>query len=74
MLAKYSRKKILLYTLIIISFIVMESPFILLANLLEPTILGIPFFIFWNLLWWFITSLLFLIGYLTDWGSKSVDY
>lgn len=74
LLSKYYRKKVILYSLILICFLVMESPLILLANSVQPMVLGIPFFIFWNLLWWFITTVLFLIGYFIDWGSKSVDY
>jgi hypothetical protein len=67
---KVPGKKILLYSLIILSFIMMESPVILLANKIEPIILGIPFLLFWNLIWWFVLTVLFLIGYLTNWGSK----
>lgn len=70
MLAKYPKKKIMLYTMIIICFIIMESPLILLANKAEPFVLGLPFLIFWNLLWWFIGTVLFLVGYITNWGSR----
>ncbi|WP_210470668.1 hypothetical protein [Sporosarcina sp. 6E9] len=67
---KVPGKKVLLYSLIILCFIMMESPVILLANKVEPIILGIPFLIFWSLIWWFVLTVLFLIGYLTNWGSK----
>lgn len=73
MLSKYPRKKLVLYSLIVICFIFMETPLILVANTTEPFVLGLPFFLFWNLLWWFITTLLFLIGYLTNWGSQSIE-
>lgn len=67
---KVPGKKILLYSLIVLCFIMMESPMILLANKVEPIILGIPFLLFWNLIWWFVLTVLFLIGYLTNWGSE----
>lgn len=49
----------------------LESPLILLANQVEPTIMGIPFFFVWNLGWWIFLTALFLVAYLTNWGSKS---
>ncbi|QUW20867.1 hypothetical protein JSQ81_13705 [Sporosarcina sp. Marseille-Q4063] len=64
-------KKILLYSLIILCFIMMESPMVLLANKIEPIILGIPFLLFWTLIWWFALTVLFLIGYLINWGSET---
>lgn len=67
---KIPAKKILLYSLIIIGFIMMESPVIMLANKIEPIIFGVPFLLFWNLIWWFFVTALFLVGYLTNWGSK----
>lgn len=70
MYSKYPRKKKLLYVLIILVFIVLETPLIMMANSSEPFVLGMPFFLFWNLLWWFIGTVLFLIAYLTNWGSK----
>lgn len=70
MFKKYPKRKIVLYTLILIGFIILETPLILLANKAEPFILGLPFFIFWNLFWWFILTVLFLVGYLTNWGSE----
>ncbi|WP_368505728.1 DUF3311 domain-containing protein [Alkalihalophilus sp. As8PL] len=70
MFQRYPTKKKVLYSLIILSFIVMETPLILLANTTEPFVLGMPFFLFWNLLWWFVLTALFLIGYLINWGSK----
>jgi hypothetical protein len=73
MFSKYPRKKIVLYSLIILFFIMMETPMILLANKVEPFVFGLPFFLFWVLLWWFICTVLFLIGYITNWGSKSPE-
>ncbi len=70
MYSKYPRKKKLLYVLIILVFIVLETPLIMMANSSEPFVLGMPFFLFWNLLWWLIGTVLFLIAYLTNWGSK----
>ncbi|WP_068676774.1 DUF3311 domain-containing protein [Oceanobacillus sp. Castelsardo] len=73
MFSKYPRKKIVLYSLIILFFIMMETPMIMLGNKVEPFVFGLPFLLFWVLLWWFICTALFLIGYLTNWGSKSTD-
>lgn len=70
MFSKYPRKKKLLYILVILVFLVLETPLIMMANTSEPFVLGMPFFLFWNLLWWFIGTALFLIAYLTNWGSK----
>ncbi|MCL7745665.1 DUF3311 domain-containing protein [Halalkalibacter alkaliphilus] len=72
MLSRYPRKKVLLYSLIILVFVVLETPLIMLANTSDPFVFGLPFFLFWNLLWWFIGTALFLIAYLTDWGSKPI--
>lgn len=73
MFSRYLRRKVWLYIFIVLYFVMMETPLILLANKAEPFILGLPFFLFWNLLWWFIGTSLFLIGYLINWGSKSTD-
>ncbi|MBM7702743.1 hypothetical protein [Metabacillus iocasae] len=70
MFGKYPRKKVLLYSLIVLCFLIMETPLILFANTSEFVVMGIPFFLFWNLLWWFVTTVLFFIGYITNWGSK----
>jgi len=71
-LSKYPQMKKWLYSMLILVFLILETPFILMANAAEPFVLGLPFFLFWNLLWWLIGTILFFIAYLTDWGSKSV--
>lgn len=63
-------KRIVYTILIIIGLIMLEGPFILLANRIEPMILGMPFLLFWTLLWWFICTLVFFIAYQTNWGKK----
>ncbi|WP_252106048.1 MULTISPECIES: hypothetical protein [unclassified Halomonas] len=67
------RPKLVLYAGIIISFVMLESPLILLANRIEPMILGAPFLLAWNLFWWFVLTALFLAAYLTNWGSESAS-
>ncbi|ERN51459.1 DUF3311 domain-containing protein [Alkalihalophilus marmarensis] len=69
MFKRYPKKKKILYSLIILCFIVLETPLILLANTTEPFVLGMPFFLFWNLVWWFVLTGLFFIGYMINWGS-----
>ncbi len=69
MLHSSSARKRWLYFAILVGFIVLESPLILMANHATPFVLGLPFFLFWNLLWWAVLTLLFLVGYLTHWGS-----
>ena len=61
--------KISLYGSMILSFLMLESPAIMLANRIEPMVFGIPFLIVWNLFWWFVLTALFLLAYLTNWGS-----
>lgn len=63
--------KLVLYGGILLGFVMLESPLIMLANQVEPMVLGMPFFFFWNLAWWFAITVLFLIAYLTDWGSHT---
>ncbi|UYG00297.1 hypothetical protein [Halomonas sp. GD1P12] len=65
------RPKLVLYAGIIISFVMLESPLILLANQIEPLIMGVPFLLAWNLFWWFVLTALFLAAYFTNWGSAS---
>ncbi|KPQ31059.1 hypothetical protein [Halomonas sp. HL-93] len=63
--------KLALYGGIIFSFLMLESPVIMLANRIEPMVLGIPFLIVWNLFWWFVLTALFLVAYFTNWGSPA---
>lgn len=61
--------KLALYAAMILGFAMLESPMLLFANRVEPFNMGMPFLFFWNLLWWAFLTALFLVGYLTDWGS-----
>ena len=63
--------KLSIYGGMIFSFFMLESPIIMLANLIEPMVLGIPFLIVWNLFWWFALTALFLVAYFTNWGSPT---
>lgn len=62
------KKRYVFTTLIILGLIMMESPIILLANRVEPFILGMPFLIFWVLFWWLFCTIVFLIAYRANWG------
>ncbi|WP_184404167.1 DUF3311 domain-containing protein [Geomicrobium halophilum] len=46
----------------------LESPIILLANRIEPTIFGLPFLIAWVLIWWSFCTIIFFIAYKLNWG------
>lgn len=63
--------KLALYAGMILGFVMLESPVIMLANYIDPIILGMPFLFFWNLVWWVFLTALFLVAYLTDWGSRT---
>ena len=68
----YSRKFVI-YSLMILGFVMLESPMILVANQVEPMIMNIPFFLLWNLGWWAFITILFLVAYVTDWGSSRIS-
>ncbi|MDR5860168.1 hypothetical protein FZZ93_07165 [Halomonas eurihalina] len=65
-------RKLALYGSMFLGFLMLESPMILVANQIEPMIMGVPFFFIWNLGWWAFLTALFLVAYLTNWGSESV--
>ncbi len=64
-------KKLALYGGMILGFIMLESPLIMMANKVEPMIMGAPFLLVWNLGWWAFLTTLFLVAYLTNWGSST---
>lgn len=69
---KYSPPlKLSIYGGMLFSFIMLESPIIMLANRIEPMVMGLPFLLVWNLLWWFVLTALFLVAYFTNWGSPA---
>jgi len=61
--------KLSLYGGMLFSFIMLESPLIMLANRIEPMVMGLPFLLVWNLFWWFVLTALFLVAYFTNGGS-----
>lgn len=63
--------KLSIYGGMLFSFIMLESPIIMLANRIEPMVMGLPFLLVWNLLWWFVLTALFLVAYCTNWGSPA---
>ncbi|MFI8979535.1 hypothetical protein [Pseudomonas sp. BMW13] len=68
---RFTPLKLALYAGILLGFVMLESPLVMLANVADPFILGMPFLFFWNLLWWSLITLLFLVGYWCNWGSRS---
>ncbi|ALM53345.1 hypothetical protein [Halomonas huangheensis] len=69
----FTTRKLVIYGGLLLGFIMLESPLILVANQVEPMIMGVPFLFVWNLVWWAFLTVLFLVAYLTNWGSKSVS-
>ncbi|PCF95986.1 hypothetical protein [Vreelandella nigrificans] len=63
--------KLSIYGGMILGFLMLESPAIMLANRIEPMLMGLPFLLVWNLFWWFVLTALFLVAYLTNWGSPT---
>ncbi|GKW48853.1 hypothetical protein [Halomonas sp. NCCP-2165] len=63
--------KLYLYAGILLGFVMLESPLIMTANQIEPMVMGVPFFFIWNLGWWAFLTSLFLVAYLTNWGSRT---
>ena len=63
--------KLARYSGMLLGFFMLESPIIMLANRIEPMLMGLPFLLAWNLFWWFALTALFLVAYLTNWGSPS---
>lgn len=64
-------RKLSLYASMMVCFVMLESPLILIANSIEPMLFGLPFFLVWNLFWWFVLTMTFLVAYLTNWGSPT---
>ncbi|WP_249977867.1 hypothetical protein [Vreelandella olivaria] len=71
MLTYLTPRKLALYAGILFCFFMLESPIIMWANQIEPMLFGMPFFFLWNLFWWFALTALFLVAYLTNWGSPT---
>ena len=51
--------KLSIYGGMLFSFFMLESPLIMLANRIEPMVMGLPFLLVWNLFWWFALTALF---------------
>lgn len=66
---KSTKIRILFIAATVLGLIMMESPIILLANRVEPTILGFPFLLAWVLFWWAFCTLVFLVAHLMNWGK-----
>lgn len=66
-------RKIAIYAGMLLGFVMLESPVIMIANKVDPMIMGVPFLFVWNLGWWAFLTGLFLVAYLTNWGSGSVS-
>lgn len=62
-------RKLAIYGAMLLGFAMLESPMIMIANRIEPTVMGIPFLFIWNLGWWAFLTALFWVAYLTNWGS-----
>lgn len=65
------KEKHIYIILVIVVMLMLEGPFILMANKIEPMIFGLPFLLFWVLLWWLIATILFLVAFLRNWGNNN---
>ncbi|BBO56042.1 hypothetical protein [Cobetia sp. AM6] len=66
---RFTTRKVAIYGSMLLGFLMLESPLMLMANQIEPMVMGIPFFLVWNLVWWGFLTAVFLYAYLTNWGS-----
>ncbi|WP_016853853.1 hypothetical protein [Halomonas smyrnensis] len=66
----FRSRKLAIYGGMLLGFVMLESPMILVANQIEPMVMGIPFLLLWSLGWWAFLTALFLVAYLTHWGSS----
>ncbi len=62
--------RVVLIGLVILGLVMMESPVILWANKVNPMVLGMPFLLFWVLLWWAFCTVVLLIAFKLNWGKK----
>ncbi|QEM82608.1 hypothetical protein [Halomonas binhaiensis] len=67
----FTTRKLAIYGGMLLGFIMLESPLVMVANHVEPMVMGVPFLFVWNLGWWAFLTILFLIAYLTNWGSTT---
>lgn len=65
-----NKLRIFLIAMPTIGLIMLESPILLLANSIEPVLLGFPFLIVWVLFWWAFCTIMFFIAYKMDWGKS----
>jgi len=63
-------RRIAFTVLIILGLVMMESPIILFVNKVEPTVMGMPFLLFWILFWWAFCTIVFLVAYRMNWGKN----
>lgn len=63
-------KKSYIYSILgIFGLFMMEGPVILLANRIDPVIMGMPFLLFWILFWWLFCTVVFFVAYRRNWGK-----
>ncbi len=63
------KKKHLYFVLLLFGFLMLESPTILLANKATPFVMGMPFLLFWVLLWWSFCTVVAFLAYRSNWGK-----
>lgn len=66
--------KLSIYSVMLFSFFMLESPIIMLANRIEPMLMGIPFLLVWNLFWWFVLTALFFGGLFHQLGQPRTNH
>lgn len=68
---KMNRTAIILWSLIIFGFAVMELPGIFFINRIEPFIGGFPFIFGFTIIMWGYMCIVLLIAYKLNWGKPS---
>jgi len=65
------KRKIMIWSAIILGFIVMEFPGIYLFNRVEPFVGGFPFIYFYTIVMWVYMCIVLLVAYLLKWGGRN---
>lgn len=58
------------YALIVICVLMTQWPVLLWTNKIEPVVLGLPFVVFWNIMWILIGSAVAFIAAAHNFGEK----
>jgi hypothetical protein len=66
-----NRRKVLIWTAIILGFLAMEFPGILLFNRVEPFVGNLPFIYAFTIIMWAYMCIVLFVAHLLKWGGKN---